>query len=330
MLREATLPLLPTELPIYPVDEDINTEQRAALDEIEALDTQLLSNFHDKVKLETSLTRQLVSFQANKTRQSYRWYKYKEAFSAALVEYLLCRYGLTSGNLLDPFAGSGTALFAANAQGMTSDGIELLSIGQQIISTKLDIERTFTPDDFALLRKWQTNRPWNHTQGKTPLPVLRITNGAYPPDTLDSLERYMYAWQSENERVQAVLRFALLCVLESISYTRKDGQYLRWDYRSGRKQGARPFNKGHIFSFDEAISLKLQQILDDTTNDDCLNIFQTKQAHQPHLDVNLFSGSCLDVMPAMGSGLYDAILTSPPYCNRYDYTRTYAVELLLL
>ena len=27
---------------------------------------------------------------------------------------------------------------------------------------------------------------------------------------------------------------------------------------------------------------------------------------------------------------YDAIITSPPYCNRYDYTRTYALELALL
>jgi DNA modification methylase len=28
--------------------------------------------------------------------------------------------------------------------------------------------------------------------------------------------------------------------------------------------------------------------------------------------------------------MYDAIVTSPPYCNRYDYTRTYALELALL
>ena len=27
---------------------------------------------------------------------------------------------------------------------------------------------------------------------------------------------------------------------------------------------------------------------------------------------------------------YEAVITSPPYCNRYDYTRTYALELALL
>jgi Tfp pilus assembly protein PilZ len=32
----------------------------------------------------------------------------------------------------------------------------------------------------------------------------------------------------------------------------------------------------------------------------------------------------------MGARQYDFIFTSPPYCNRYDYTRTYALELAFL
>ena len=35
-------------------------------------------------------------------------------------------------------------------------------------------------------------------------------------------------------------------------------------------------------------------------------------------------------MPRLPDAAYDAISTSPPYCNRYDYTRTYALELALL
>ena len=31
-----------------------------------------------------------------------------------------------------------------------------------------------------------------------------------------------------------MLNFACMSVLEDVSYTRKDGQYLRWDARSGR------------------------------------------------------------------------------------------------
>jgi len=35
-------------------------------------------------------------------------------------------------------------------------------------------------------------------------------------------------------------------------------------------------------------------------------------------------------MPRLTDATYNAIITSPPYCNRYDYTRTYALELALL
>ncbi|MBI4681317.1 MAG: hypothetical protein HY753_09000, partial [Nitrospirae bacterium] len=76
---------------------DISLEQQTALAEIEALDQKLLQHFHNKIKLQPILTRQLVSFQANKPRPSYRWYKYKEAFSASLIEYLLSKYGISSG-----------------------------------------------------------------------------------------------------------------------------------------------------------------------------------------------------------------------------------------
>src|SRR4030065_1752540 len=96
----------------------ITTKQQIALAGIDAFDSRLAQHFHNKIKLQPALTRQLVSFQANKPRPSYRWYKYKEAFSASLIETLVSKYGITSGRVLDPFAGSGTALFAASDAGI--------------------------------------------------------------------------------------------------------------------------------------------------------------------------------------------------------------------
>ncbi|MCX9012278.1 MAG: hypothetical protein OIN66_14300 [Candidatus Methanoperedens sp.] len=298
--------------------------QMQALSGIDDIDFNLSQHFQDKFIVQPSLTRQLVSFQANKKMASYRWYKYKEAFSAPLVEYLLCRYGIASGKVLDPFAGSGTTLFAASVVGMDVDCIELLPIGQQIIATRLCLEREFTDDDFAAIRQWLKTSPWKQSQVRYPLPKLRITDGAYPAETSDAIERYMGTLQQENERVQIVLRFALLCVLESISYTRKDGQYLRWDDRSGRRNGGKPFNKGHILNFEQAICAKIEEILHD------LKLGSGHLEEHTQGNIHLFQGSCLDVMPALPCNSYDAIVTSPPYCNRYDYTRTYALELALL
>lgn len=296
--------------------------------EIEYLDFQLSMHFTDKFLVQESLTRKIVSFQSNKTRSVYRWYKYKEAFSASLVEYLLSKYNICAGKILDPFAGSGTTLFAASAVGNSTVGIELLPIGQQIIKAKLCLEREFTDDDFATLIHWSKKCPWETSEVKQLLPQLRITNGAYPEATLKAIEQYMGAWQVENERVQIVLRFALLCVLESISFTRKDGQYLRWDYRSGRQQGSKPFNKGQILNFNQAICEKIAEIVCDLhTGSKQEELFPTQTQNG---DISLFCGSSLDVMPTLPTASYDAIITSPPYCNRYDYTRTYALELALL
>ncbi len=71
--------------------------------------------------------RQLVSFQANKTGVLHSWIKYREGFSASLVEILLAKFGIApEDTILDPFAGSCTTLLVAQMLGINSVGIELL------------------------------------------------------------------------------------------------------------------------------------------------------------------------------------------------------------
>lgn len=301
--------------------------QETALSEIDHLNAKLHEQFKSKFVLYPSLSRSLVSFQANKTRAVYRWYKYKEAFSATLVEHLLNKYRITSGRILDPFAGSGTALFSSSSMGISADGIELLPIGQQIILTRKLLESEQNADYLATLKCWFAARTWRQAE-QYPLPELRITRGAYPEQTKEAIEKYIQAWQGESQRFQIVLRFILLCVLESISYTRKDGQYLRWDYRSGRRQGKKVFDKGKILDFDQAVCAKADEILFDLhAAREQTGLFPVETSSG---EIQLYNGSSLDLMPQVPDSVYDAVITSPPYCNRYDYTRTYALELALL
>ena len=309
-------------------DKDTDLKQKEKLAEIESLDRELYKYFTNKFCVERSLSRSLVSFQDNKAKEIYRWYKFKEAFSASLIEYLLEKYDIVNGTVLDPFAGSGTTLFAVSEKGMNADGIELLPIGQQIISTRELLESQFTAEDFAALKKYSIEKPWKGSNSRISLQDLRITKNAYPDETREAIEKFLFACKRENERVQSVLVFALLCILESVSYTRKDGQYLRWDFRSGRQRGKKPFDKGTIFSFDRAICNKIDEIIFDLNDHGKqMCFFGSKKLRG---NINLYCGSCLDIMPSLSDGKYDAIITSPPYCNRYDYTRTYALELALL
>ena len=99
-------------------------------EEIKKLDKDLEQIFADKLEVCKDLSRVLVSFQGNKSRPSYRWYKYKEGLSASLIDYFLNENNLTGGTILDPFAGSGTTLFVASERGLEADGIEVLPICQ--------------------------------------------------------------------------------------------------------------------------------------------------------------------------------------------------------
>ena len=308
-----------------------NTKGDMLLEQIEELDKALAAYFPDTLVVDNALTRKLVSFQANKTRTYYRWYKYKEAFSADLVEYLFHKYKVVKGQILDPFAGAGTALFVCSALGYHAEGIELLPIGQKIIQANVLARGANKQKIVTGLENWLLQKPWN-TEGEIKgFEVLRITDGAYPQETHHKIGRYLNELEGEHLETKEVLLFALLCVLESISYTRKDGQYLRWDYRSERRNGKNPFDKGKILPFDEAILEKLNEIKNDVNlGEGNADLFSFMQEDIQAGDVNLLKGSCLEVLPKLESRAYSGIITSPPYCNRYDYTRTYALEHALL
>ena len=298
------------------------------LDSIERINDEFENRYSKLFSTDLNLTRGLVSFQANKSRAVYRWYKYKEAFSADLVEFLLRRYTKGKGRLLDPFAGSGTALFASSALGWTAEGIELLPIGQCITETRQLIERGISLADERTLAQWISKAPWRRSPAKKPIPELRITKGAYPKETAEAISRFLSAARKENETVKAILFFALLCLVEAISFTRKDGQYLRWDHRSGRRQGAKIFDKGTIPSFDQAMTEKLREIVSDIHPEAAQQELFAQEAQ--HGEIQVHRGTCLQLLQDLPAASFDCIFTSPPYCNRYDYTRTYALELALL
>jgi len=299
-----------------------------ALNHIDAQNTALEARFRPKLKVNPRLSRQLVSFQANKDIPGYRWYRYKEGFSEALIQYILDTLHLDSGTLLDPFAGTGTTLFASAHQGLHATGIELLPIGSEVIAVRELASKTPLEGLIVSLRRWRDDKPWLLTDALTPFPHLNITKNAFSPKTETELSQYLTTAQTQSSDIARLLRFAALCVLEDISYTRKDGQYLRWDYRSGRRQGTTPFDKGRVYSFQDAITQKLDEIITDLSPTRFLpGLFD---APVESGEIKLLRGSCLEILPTLATASFDGLITSPPYANRYDYTRTYALELALL
>ncbi len=290
----------------------------------------LYGSFAATIAHNPALDRSLVSFQANKRVPIYSWFKYREGFSESLVNYLLQKLHPHPGHLLDPFAGGGSSLFAASALGWQTEGIEVLPVGMYSMQARMRADHVDMDALSAAINQVLAINFADHFDVEQAPQHIAITRGAYPADEERQLTGYLaYCHQHvKDENVRALLVYAAFCILEDISYTRKDGQYLRWDARSGRNAGKRPFNKGRILPFREAIEAKLRQIVTDLTMTSMRQpLFDEAVQKLPGPPPHLHEGSCLSLLPTMQPGSFDFVLTSPPYANRYDYTRTYALSL---
>jgi DNA modification methylase len=291
---------------------------------------KLYNRLSSKLETASNFNRQLVSFQANKQEPVYRWFKYKEGFSSGIVSFFLNKYSDKPGKVLDPFAGVGTTLFAGQTLGWEPYGIELLPVGIFVMETR-EALRKINPIELGQSVKnlWKDFRKIENPA--TLFNHIPITQDAFPDDTEVALNKFLtYCTSLKKKEIQTILRFAAFSILEELSFTRKDGQYLRWDYRSKRDLTGKPFNKGKIHSFEQSLKNKLDQITADVSpHNDSLFDSVRENGHDQQ-DIKIIEGTCLKELPKMENDSFDFIITSPPYCNRYDYTRTYALELAYL
>ncbi|MCI0724590.1 MAG: hypothetical protein L0338_37345 [Acidobacteria bacterium] len=285
--------------------------------------TVLHEQYGQKLIINPELSRSLISFQANKSIPYYRWLKYKEAFSSEFVLYILSKFKAPNfaARVLDPFAGAGTTLTTATRNGCQATGIELLPVGTAAIRARLYADTVDISKFQRYLRRLEEYSFEPPRKNPYKFPHLRITRNAFSASTEKALSGYFAFLNTiENQDVRFLFWFACLTILEEVSYTRKDGQYLRWDPRSGKSLNSH-FTKGPVLPFRPTILRKLHLMLDDIAR---------RKGETLSRNVHIIEGSCLRELPRISDGSFDLVITSPPYCNRYDYTRTYALELAFL
>lgn len=229
--------------------------------------------------------------------------KYKEGFSQQLVERFLYQHNPKS--VLDPFAGIGTTPLTATWNQSNGTGIEIMPIGVRIGKGIAAAANDISLGDLRqagdkLLRRISSGK---NGSDAFYFPHVNITRNAFSNEAENeiTLAREFLA-SMDDFSIKLILDLACMAVLEASSYTRKDGQYLRWDYRSGRPLRSK-VDKGQIIPFRFALDAKLNEIYQDV---DILK--QLKGNSIP----NLICGSSLEELKRLPSEEYELVITSPP------------------
>ena len=277
-------------------------------------------SFASRIQVDQYLSRRLVSYQGNRNAPGLRWLKYREGFSSGLVRELLGR--VKAERVLDPFSGIGTSALTACGMGLQGTGIEIMPVGNLAARAITAASNGLEADDIRAASDRLLGAISRERYNEAFLfPHVPITMHAFPEATERDLAiAREFTNGVTGPALRAVLTLACVSVLEEVSYTRKAGQFLRWDPRSGRN-GSQQFHRKPVPTLREALRRRLAEMAAD---------IPALQRRYGGPQPSFIDGSSLTELGKLPPRSFDTVITSPPYANRYDYTRTYALELAYL
>ena len=271
---------------------------------------ELEEKFKDIMHEESKLG-SFVSYVGNKKIPFLRIYKYKEAFSFNLVKEFLKRFEADSNDyVFDPFSGLGTTSFTSMLSGVPSIGVDKLPIAY-FISKTMPLFLKLEKNELKELWKSLIPRIENSAPAEVALDIS-IMKKAFDEKTLLVLRKLKSIIESQSSAYRDILLLLLFSILEECSFTSKDGQFLRLDRN---KRISDPIN---------AMNRKIAEVEEDIRR---MRIIFPHLTQRDAIMPDFYLGDTRDLSTIRFKKSPTIIVTSPPYANRYDYTRTYSLEL---
>lgn len=262
----------------------------------------------------------LVNWSATRDAPIHRWIRYREAYSAELIDALDLQ-----GSILDPFCGCGSILVGAASRGMRSTGIDLNPIATFVSRVKTN---PLTLKQLESIERFRNQIPSNLPQKvEYWIPSLSIAEKVFEPNIWAALLRLRAAISEVglDEPSRAFLKLAWIAILEKVGSYFKEGNGIK--YRNVQRQRgkyvARPDGDWQLKRFGqdqeafvfEVFSKHLKLMVEDAA---------TWGHHWASPSV--VDGNAMELSTLTGEK-FNSIIFSPPYANRFDYFESMKVEL---
>ena len=238
------------------------------------------------------------------------WFRFPAGFSAEWAENVIARRKETVDGLafLDPFAGVGTSVLAAEQVGMRAYGVEAQPFIQRVAEAKL-LWSTSTKAFYEMAQAVLTHAETAQRHGP---PYPKLIQVCYTEKAICDLDSIRCAWErlSDGSPAAKLTWLALVSILRACSVAGT----APWQYVLPAK------TKANVMDPYEAFTLQVGKMLSDMT------LWQTLAFRH---DASIFpddARSC-DSIPDGSVGL---VVTSPPYANNYDYADATRLEMTFL
>ena len=233
----------------------------------------------------------------------HRWFYFLHSFSFRLVKQIVDYWAIPPGSvLLDNFVGSGTTLVTAKELGMSAIGYDISPLAVAVSRAK-----TAHYELESLRVCCQLIGEYSGERLLRPGIPQRLRD-AYSERELLEILTILEAIGELPETERGFFLMAALSTAYDFTRAVSDGGWLRWIERPDRGNEVRAV-------FERQVGQMLTDIGTSTLDFDPIP-----------------PATCLGdarTLP-LPTGSVDAVLTSPPYPNRHDYSRVFHIGLLLL
>lgn len=249
-----------------------------------------------------------VTPRAAREQPIHRWHVFPHSFTDRLVHTLIDEWKLDGHDaVLDPFADAGTTLVAAKSRGVPASGYDLSPLAVLISNVKAaDFSRDRLQRAWlALRRALVLDRPVADVRDYPSLVRKALPFGLLEAfDTVAARIDRLRCPSSERD----FFRLALISVIPRFSRAVATGGWLRW---SNHKK-----DDGTV---KDAFVAQVEMMLSDLPADP-----PDGDGHRGSWNASVADARMLPD----ADGSCTAVITSPPYPNRHDYTRVFGVELM--